>query len=290
MRLRSDGKVNDDSESDDAEVPVVMSTKTVKLPEFWPEATALWFCRAEQEFSLKQVSVDATKYSYLVSALPQSVAQRVADKLLDPDSATPYAVLKKRLLKTYTPSSFQRGEQLLALLPSPAEQPTILMDRMLSMLPAGVSRKDPGFLFRTLFLQRIAPDVCSHVVGLEDASMRELAEAADVHWASRSAAAVSAVLPPPADFDDDASVYSTVVDGTRSLAIALVSSVSAAGRPPAPAAPAAAAHGAYAIPAAGGGPGYCYYHETWGSKAEKCRAPCSWKPRARSGNGRRGRR
>ena len=287
MRLRSDG-LSSDSDIDVVDDSAVMSVKTVKLPEFWPESAALWFCRAEQEFALKSVTVDATKYSYLVSALPQVVANRVADELLDPDSTAPYAVLKKRLLKTFTPSSFQRGEQLLALPPSPAEQPTVLMDRMLAMLPDGVPRKNPGFLFRTLFLQKISPEVRAHVVGLEDVPMRELAEAADVVWTTSRAAAVAAVMPPPpaAECDDAASVYSSAVSQLGSLSLAPVSSVSAVGRPVPPPAAAAAAHGAYAVPAAA----YCYYHETWGSKAEKCRDPCSWKPRQRSGNGRRGRR
>ena len=288
MRLRSDG-LSSDSDIDDVDDSAVMSVKTVKLPEFWPESAALWFCRAEQEFNLKSVSVDATKYSYLVSALPQVVANRVADELLDPDATAPYATLKRRLLKTFTPSSFQRGEQLLALPPSPAEQPTVLMDRMLAMLPEGVPRKNPGFLFRTLFLQKISSEVRAHVVGLEDASMRELAEAADVVWTTSRGAAVAAVLPPPAaaECDDSASVYSSAVSNLGSLSLASVAPVSAVGQQASPPAAAAAAHGAYAVPAAA----YCYYHETWGSKAEKCRPPCAWKPRQqRSGNGRRGRR
>ena len=65
---------------------------TVKLPEFWPEAAHVWFVRADAEFAVKNVSVESTKFSYVVAALPESVALRVADALMDPDPSNPYPI------------------------------------------------------------------------------------------------------------------------------------------------------------------------------------------------------
>ena len=63
---------------------------TVKLPEFWPLKAALWFARADAEFSTKGVTAESTKYSYVVAALPVEVADRVTDEILSPDDTTPY--------------------------------------------------------------------------------------------------------------------------------------------------------------------------------------------------------
>ena len=51
----------------------------VKLANFWPNNAAVWFVRAEQEFVIKDVSTQATKYAYLVQALTEEVSMRVAD-------------------------------------------------------------------------------------------------------------------------------------------------------------------------------------------------------------------
>ena len=219
--------------------------KKVNLPDFWDDSPELWFSRAEAEFDLKGVTVDATRYSYLVSKLPKEVANRVHDELVARDATkTPYASLKARLLKVFCLSRHQRGEQLLDMPPSHAEKPSVVMDRMLQLLPADVSRDDPGFLFRTLFLRKLPADVRILLAEKDDLSPRALAEAADQYWQSRPPTAVAAVLPPPAEFED-----------------------------PDPGSPPIAA-------VSGRSSGYvCFYHEKYGAKAARCRSPCTWQPR-----------
>ena len=39
----------------------------VQLSPFWPNNAAVWFVRADQEFVIKSVTVQATKYAYLVA-------------------------------------------------------------------------------------------------------------------------------------------------------------------------------------------------------------------------------
>ena len=214
--------------------------KKVNLPDFWDDSPELWFSRAEAEFDLKGISVDATRYSYLVSKLPKEVANRVHDELVARDATkTPYASLKKRLLKVFTLSKHQRGEQIIDMPPSHAERPSVVMDRMLQLLPSGVSRDDPGFLFRTLFLRKLPADIRILLAEKDDLSPRELAEAADQYWQSRPPAAVAAVLLPPAEFDDE---------------------------------PVAAVSGRASRYT-------CFFHEKYGAKAARCRSPCSWKDR-----------
>ena len=69
------------SSSDDDDV---MPPK-VSLATFWPNNAAVWIVSAEQEWVIKSISTQATKYAYLVKAL----SMRVADKLVGDLSATP---------------------------------------------------------------------------------------------------------------------------------------------------------------------------------------------------------
>ena len=167
----------------------------VKLPEFWSEAAHVWFVQANIEFAVKSVSVESTKFSYVVAALPESVALRVADALMDPDPSNPYTVIKERLLKVFTLNDYQRAERLLDLPPMGDERPTAIMDRMLALLPDDANREQPGFLFRTLFLRKLPADIRSHLIALKGESMRSLAEKGDVFWTTRPSAALHCVEP-----------------------------------------------------------------------------------------------
>ena len=97
----------------------------VKLPEFWSEAAHVWFVQANIEFAVKSVSVESTKFSYVVAALPESAALRVADALMAPDPTNLYTVIKERLLKVFTLYDYQHAEHLLDLPPMGDEHPTV---------------------------------------------------------------------------------------------------------------------------------------------------------------------
>ena len=84
-----DDRVSEASEvSEVSEVSVVSADDDVMAPltkvqlsPFLPNNAAVWFCRADQEFVIKSVTVQATKYAYLVASLSEDVSVRVADKL-----------------------------------------------------------------------------------------------------------------------------------------------------------------------------------------------------------------
>ena len=73
--------------SDDDEIMAPLTK--VQLSPFWPNDAAVWFVRADQEFVIKSVSVQATKYAYLVASLSEEVPKRVADKLTAELSESP---------------------------------------------------------------------------------------------------------------------------------------------------------------------------------------------------------
>ena len=88
----------------------------LKLPTFWAHQPGIWFAQAEAQFTLHAITVDSTKYSYLIAALPVDVATRALDyieSMAGSDSTEKYKGLKARLLGTYTPSDYERAGMLI---------------------------------------------------------------------------------------------------------------------------------------------------------------------------------
>ena len=81
----------------------------LKLTTFWDHQPRVWFPQAEAQFTLQVVTVDSTKYSYLVATLPEDVATRALDyieSMADSDSTEKYKGLKDELLGTFTQTAY----------------------------------------------------------------------------------------------------------------------------------------------------------------------------------------
>jgi len=73
---------------------------SLKLPTFWTSQPEVWFTQAEAQFHIHNITADATKYYYVVSALDQPTAGRVLDVLQSPPIEDKYDHLKQHLLRT----------------------------------------------------------------------------------------------------------------------------------------------------------------------------------------------
>ena len=238
---------------------VFSSSRIAKLPEFWSSSPDIWFVRAEGEFELKGVVSESLRHSYVVGALTEEHALMVQDQLLVPDPVTPYTALKRVLLDVFRPSDFQRASQLIEMRFSSAERPSKLLNRMIALLPRGVSPDKPGWLFEAHFLRLLPSDVTSHLVGVSFDSVRAMAKRADELFDARPASSLPAAAVTAPGFEAPAAAGSS---------------------PP----PAQTADECCAVrqPAV-----YCWYHASFGDKATRCRSPCAWK---KQGNGKGGKR
>jgi hypothetical protein len=185
---------------------------------------------------------------HVITALPEAVIISIVDLLetFTPDSVDSYERLKDRLLGKFTPSKWQRLNQLVDHPDLGDRKPSTMMDEMLGLLPTG---EPAGELFQTLFLRRLPLSMREHL-GTEDfEDAREMAERADQIWAARSTgpSPVAAVSRP---------------QRTRS------SSPSTQQRRPATTAD-------NRTPRELPDHGMCFYHAKFGSKASKCEPPCS---------------
>ena len=93
--------------------PSRIATLSIKLPPFWPVDPQLWFAQVEAQFSTRNITVQKTKFEYVVASLSPEYATEVRDLLLHPLEENPYDVLKEQLIKRTGASDQQRLQQLL---------------------------------------------------------------------------------------------------------------------------------------------------------------------------------
>ena len=211
------------------------------------------FSQLESQFTIKNITTPATKFNYVVSNLTQEVAVRIPDIIASPPPG-PYNSIKARLISMFVLSDYQKGETLVNLPSTGNQKPTVLMDRMLHLLPAG---HDPCFLFKFLILQHLPADL--QVLLMNDVTdlPRDLAAKADILWTARSARSTNTVSVDPG------------------LALCMLYRPSSTRPPPPPVSSSAPS-----------GQGFCWYHTKYGAKAHKCKSPCSWRPLGNSRSGR----
>ena len=112
-------------------MPDEVQAVSLKLPQFWPADPDLWFAQAEAEFTLRNITDEKTKYSYLVAALPQETARRVRDVLKTPPAEDRYVKLKRRLEVTFLLSEADRANRLLEIGEIGDRKPSELMDMII---------------------------------------------------------------------------------------------------------------------------------------------------------------
>ena len=218
---------------------------SIKLPTFWTAQPQVWFQQAEAQFTIRGITVDDTKYAYLVAALDQDTASHLLDILSHPPREHKYEVTKDCLLKTFGLSRQVRATKLLNMDYLGDRMPSVLMDEMLSLLDG----HKPCMLFEQLFLNHMPDPTRLQLADADFTDPRKVAEQADRLWLSME--------------DNGSSTLHKVVYPRHQAKV----------KPPT--AP---------IKPADTNPNWCFYHNRFGDKARKCIKPCRYPENFQSGH------
>ena len=123
---------------------MAVESVALKLPTFWVSSPSAWFAQAEDQFALKSISQDETKYYHVVASLDTTTATRALSIITNPPTTNKYPVIKSFLTSAFGLSEEERGSALLGLRGLGDSKPSELMDKMLSLL----GEHKPCFLFR----------------------------------------------------------------------------------------------------------------------------------------------
>jgi len=171
------------------------------------------------------------------------------------DSITPFEDLKSKLVSSYALTDWQRVNKILHHPALGDRRPTALMDAMLALLP---DNEVPGKIFLGLFLERLPTEMREHLVTQDFKNPNDMALHADKLWDARKVNQDS--------FSASATITSPALNRDRDRRS---SSPACHSQTPGPSSD------------------MCFYHEKFGSLAEKCRAPCNFPGNARAGGRRR---
>lgn len=214
------------------------------IPAFNPVNPTGWFACAEVYLASKRITKPIDKFFAIINAIPfteQYIFQDILEAYLTlPD---PVASLKARLCQAFVKSPFQACSELIDHGPLGSEKPSALMAKMITLLPKG---EPQGHLFTTLFLRRMPLEVRQHLSTQKYPNCLEMSIAADAIMSYSQNQVIAA-----ADF-------------SRSR----------------PRSPSPAPRRRAQTPGRRtyqDGHELCFYHFTYGSKAQKCKAPCTFK-------------
>ena len=236
-----------------------MSTEAValKLPAFWTSCPEAWFAQAEAQFDIRKISVDSTKYSYVVSALDTDTATRALSILKSPPADDKYDAIKNFLISAYGLSDSERASALFKCAGLGDSKPSELMDKMLALL----GTHEPCLLFRHLFMQQLPEFVRTPLATSPETDCRKLALEADKYYASGRQPSL------------------TPLPATSSPAP--VSSVESVSQPSS--SPRARPPSARVTPSST----VCWFHRRFGSKAKRCLLPCQFASQGNDSGGQR---
>ena len=209
---------------------------SLKLPIFWTAQPLVWFAQVEAQFAIKNISADATKYYYIVSALDASTAGRLVDLLSNPPAANKYQTIKDRLTDTFALSRQERAKRILAMAAGTLgdRKPSEVMDSILNLLGAD----GMNMIAEQIFLDLMPDDIRPQLHSADFNQPRQVAKTADCLLLNRERSSGTSLIQKVAYIPGKKQASISPTDSSEST--------------------------------------MCYYHARFGANAKKCRSPCSF--------------
>ena len=250
-----------------------VSAVAVKIPPFWPADPAVWFAQVEAQFACRGIVQQRTRFDYIIAALAPDVAAEVRDLILRPPPDHPYDELKQALIKRTEASEQRRLQQLLTAEELGDRKPSQLLRRIQQLLGDSGPAPDSAFV-RELFLQRLPPTARMILASSASTlSVAQLAEMADGIVEVANPPAVATVAATSTSLDEVRQLTETL-----SRLVAALDSPYPRSRDSSPAARQSRSSRQSSHPSSrSSSPSpYCWYHRKFGTRAQKCRQPCTF--------------
>ncbi|KAJ0180017.1 hypothetical protein K1T71_004608 [Dendrolimus kikuchii] len=147
----------------------------VKVPPFWPDEPALWFTQLEGQFALANITVDSTKYNYVISNLEFKYAAEIKDIINKPPDSNKYDKVKKELINRLSSSQEQKVRQLLTHEDMGDRKPSQFLRHLQNLAGPNV----PDDFVRSLWSSRLPTHIQIIVASQSSSNLEELATVAD---------------------------------------------------------------------------------------------------------------
>ncbi|XP_022174682.1 uncharacterized protein LOC111036798 [Myzus persicae] len=241
--------------------PAIDAVANFRLPTFWNQSPTFWFNHAEAMFAAQRITSNASKVHYVVGALDQATIRTVGDLL---GTSASYEAIRTRLIEAFATSNAAKYRELVRPGGLGDRRPSQLLRDMRSNLPPGIGEE----ALKEFWMQRLPSNV-RVVLNSLDASLDSIAARADRIMDASNPLDVD-VVSREAD-TDLAGTVAALAKQVQALTQLISSSAGPQQRHSSPT-------DAGQLPPSQ----RCFYHETYGAKARKCRPPCNFRPRNNS--------
>lgn len=270
MPLQEQGTAANEPASPSTAGPSDIARVQVRIPPFWAADPEMWFAQIESQFLVANISRDDTKFGYVAGNLEARYAVEVRDILTNPPAEGKYLKLKSELIRRLSASQEQKTRRLLEQEVLGDKKPSQFLRYLQGLAGSAV----PDNLLRSIWLSRLPSHMQAILTTQKATSLDAVAELADAIIEASPSFQVSAASVPPAPTMDALVQQFTTAMATMAAElrkeIASVASFQRSARP-------RSRSRSMSRPRSSTG-GECWYHSNFGTRARKCRSPCSHKP------------
>ncbi|CAH2101295.1 unnamed protein product [Euphydryas editha] len=247
----------------------------VRIPPFWPEEPALWFAQIEGQFIISGITADTTKFYYVIAQLDHQYAAEVKDVITSPPAENKYNKLKTELIKRLSESQERKVQQLLIHEELGDRKPSQFLRHLRTLAGQTV----PDSFLRTLWSSRLPHNIQTVIASQAESTLESVADLADrIHEIASPIQQVARVS--AGNSVDELKLQ--IEELTRQVASLQANQVRNAhykySRLPRSRERRSSAH-RYRSRSRSRTPksNYCWYHNRFGVRANKCIEPCSFK-------------
>lgn len=261
-------------EAEKAELLQNVFRVSTKLPSFWADKPAVWFAQAEAQFAVNRITVERTKFDYVVAQLDTRVAAEVEDVITGPEANRTYTKLKETLISRLSLSEEKRVQQLIRDEEMGDRKPSQFLRYLRSL--AGASTAVSDALLKQIWLQRL-PSNASAILTSQPAL--------DLDALSTLADRIVEVAPPPVPAilavsgKSNSDLMTELIKKVADLQTQCASMTSRDKRDDR-----SRDRSRSRTPARHPPSNMCWYHDKWAEKARKCTPPCNYKQGNAQGN------
>ncbi|XP_046406308.1 uncharacterized protein LOC124171211 [Ischnura elegans] len=252
----------------DADSALQVNRVSMILPPFWPDRPALWLAQLEIQFSLAGITSDKTMFMYAVAQLDNKYAIEVEDVITCPPETGRYAKLKGEILHRLSASRETRLRQLVEHEELGDRKPSQLQRLLRTLAEESV----PDEFIRSLWMSSLPPSTQTILATQESVELSSVANLADkIHEVGPRPHVASASMTP--EVEALTRRIEELARQVSSLPQALGSASNFARRPRSRS---RGRHSGDRNQASQRHPTCCWYHDTFGARASKCREPCNY--------------
>lgn len=241
---------------------------SVKIPPFWHARPELWFAQIESQFATAGTTAELTKYHTVVAAIDGTILSQVSDIILNMPKENQYATLKKRLLEEFADSEQKRLKKLLQDIELGDMRPSQLLREMKNL--AG-NQIDDAFL-KSMWMTRL-PNHMRTIISISRETLDNIAVMADKISEVNDNSSVQELSLAKAPTTNNTTLQQQLQQLTREVASLKTQFQRSRSRNRSNSGNRNRSNTREETQSNG----KCWYHRKFGSKAKKCKEPCSEK-------------